>query len=75
MKAAAAFRALALLALTTPLAGCGLAETGAAAGAAGAASAEQVEQVEQQLERTREAIDAAQKSAADARAKAEEMSQ
>jgi hypothetical protein len=57
------------------LVGCGLAGTGAASTTAGAASAEQAEQAGQQLERTRDALDAAQKDAADARARAEELSQ
>ncbi len=57
------------------LAGCGLAGTGGAAAIDGATSARQAEAAQQQLDKVRSDLDAAQKTAADARAKAEAEAQ
>ena len=59
-----------LAGVTLALAGCGLAET-AATGAAGAAQeAQQAQAAQQQLDRTRAALDAAQKTADEQRERA-----
>jgi len=59
-----------LAGITLTLAGCGLAET-AATGAAGAAQeAQQAQAAQQQLDRTRAALDAAQKTADEQRERA-----
>ena len=57
------------------LGGCGLAGTGGAAATQGAAAAQQAEDAHRQLDKVRSDLDAAQKSAADARARAEADSQ
>ena len=61
------FRPLTLIAAASLLSGCGLAETGIAAGAGAAAEAEQAKAALKQLEKVQADIDAAQKTAADAR--------
>lgn len=53
------------------LAGCGLAGTTAATGASTAASAEEAKQAHQQVQQVQERLDAAQRTAADARAAAD----
>ena len=67
--------ALALALVTTLLAGCGLAETGATAVTEAKAAAEEAKQGKELEEKVQRDIDAAQKTEADARAKMEEASQ
>jgi len=57
------------------LAGCGLAETGAAAAAGGASQVEQVRQAKQTEARVQKQLDAAYQQAADQRRAAETESQ
>jgi hypothetical protein len=59
------------LATSLLLAGCGLAETGAATAAGGATAAEQARQAKETEAKVRAQIDAAMKSGADHRAAAE----
>ena len=66
---------LAALTLAVSLSGCGLAGMGGAAATEGAASAQQASAAQQQLDKVRTDLDAAQKAAADTRAKAEAESQ
>ena len=68
-------RSLAFLSLILSLAGCGVAETGAAAAAAGASKAEELRQGLQTEARVREQLDAASRQAADQRSAAEAASQ
>src|SRR5687768_6441225 len=62
---------VALLAALGALAGCGLAETGAAAAAGGGSAAEQAKQAEEMQEKVEKQVEAAQQVAADRRAAAE----
>lgn len=57
------------------LAGCGLAETGAAAGAAGVSAAEQAEEARKVTDKVKADLDAAQRTAAEARQAAEAASE
>ena len=66
---------LAALTASALLAGCGLAETGAAATTQAAASAEEIKQGKELEEKVKRDIAAAQQAEADARAKMEEASQ
>ena len=66
---------LAALAASALLAGCGLAETGAAATTQAAASAEEIKQGKELEEKVKRDLAAAQQAEADARAKMEEASQ
>lgn len=66
---------LAALAASALLAGCGLAETGAAATTQIAASAEEIKQGKELEEKVKRDLAAAQQAEADARAKMEEASQ
>lgn len=66
---------LAALAVSALLAGCGLAETGAAATTQIAASAEEIKQGKELEEKVKRDLAAAQQAEADARAKMEEASQ
>jgi hypothetical protein len=68
-------RSLVLFALVVSLAGCGVAETGAAAATAATAKAEEVRQGLRTEARVREQVDAAAKQAADQRKAAEAASQ
>lgn len=54
------------------LGGCGVAETGAVAAAQGGTAAEQVKEAQKTKEKVEQDVAAAEKAAADARAKAEE---
>ena len=63
------------LGVALTLGGCGLAGTGGAAATQAAAAAQESKAATQQLERVRADLDAAQKSAADARAAAEAATQ
>ncbi|MDB6091551.1 MAG: hypothetical protein JWN85_4335 [Gammaproteobacteria bacterium] len=63
------------LALVLALAGCGLAETGAAAAAGGVSKAEEVRQAKQTEARIQQQIDAAYQQAAQQRGAAEAASQ
>jgi hypothetical protein len=64
-------RVLALLLLACGLGGCGLAETGAAAGAGAASQAQQAAQAKQTEERVKQQIDASYSQAAEQRRAAE----
>ncbi len=64
-------RGLALLAAASSLSGCGLAETGTAAGAAAASQAQQAAQAKQSEERVKQQIDASYQQAAEQRRAAE----
>jgi hypothetical protein len=66
---------LAALTASALLAGCGLAETGAAATTHAAASAEEIKQGKELEEKVKRDIAAAQQAEADSRAKMEEASQ
>src|SRR5256886_11595223 len=68
-------RSLAVLALTGLLAGCGLAETGAAAAAGGVSKAEEVRQAKQTEARLQQQLDAANAQAQERRRAAEAASQ
>jgi hypothetical protein len=68
-------RSLVLLSLVLSLAGCGVAETGAAAAVAGVSKAEEVRQGLQTEARIGEQLDAATKQAADQRNAAEAAAQ
>jgi hypothetical protein len=68
-------RSLVLLSLLLSLAGCGVAETGAAAATAAAAKAEEARQGLKTEERVREQLDAAAKQGTDQRNAAEAASQ
>lgn len=63
------------LAAMLPLAGCGLAETGATAAAEAKLAAEQAKQGKELEEKVKRDLAAAQQAEADSRAKAEEQSQ
>lgn len=65
----------ATLIVTATLAGCGLAETGAAAAAGGASQVEQVRQAKQTEARVQKQLDAAYQQNADQRRAAEAESQ
>ena len=70
------FRKLILVALaTSTLAGCGLAETGAAAAAGGVSEAEQAKQAKQQEEQVQKKLDDAEKAAAANRDAAEKAAE
>lgn len=64
-------RVLALFVVIAALGGCGLAETGAAAGSAGSSAAQQAAQAQQTEARVRQDIDAAYRQAAQQRDAAE----
>jgi hypothetical protein len=66
---------LAALSASALLAGCGLAETGAAATTQAAASAEEIKQGKELEEKVKRDLAAAQQTEADARAKMEAASQ
>jgi hypothetical protein len=68
-------RVLVLSSIMLSLAGCGVADTGAAAAAEAAAKAQEVRQGLQTEARVREQLDAAAKAAADQRSAAEAASQ
>jgi hypothetical protein len=68
-------RSLALLAVMLSLAGCGLAETGAAAAAGGVSKAEELKQAKKTEARVQQQIDDAYRQAADQRRAAESASQ
>lgn len=68
-------RSLVLLSLVLSLAGCGVAETGAAAATAGASQAEEARQALKTEARVREQLDAAAKQAADQHTAAEAAAQ
>jgi hypothetical protein len=61
--------------LVAPLAGCGLAETGASAAAGGVSKAEEARQAKETEARIQQQIDAAQAQAAEQRRAAEAASQ
>jgi hypothetical protein len=63
------------LATALLLSGCGLADVGASAATEGAAAAEQAKEGKKLEEKVQRDIEAAQKTEADARAKAEEANQ
>ena len=64
-------RSIVLLSLVLTLAGCGVAETGAAAATAAATKAEEARQGLKTEARVREQVDAAMKQAADRRTEAD----
>jgi hypothetical protein len=66
---------LAIALLSTSLAGCGLAETGATAAAEAKAAAEQAKQGKELEEKVQRDIEAAQQANADALKKAEQAAQ
>lgn len=68
-------KSLVLLSLILCLAGCGVAETGAAAAAAASSKAEEARQGLRTEARVREQLDAASRQAADQRSAAEAASQ
>jgi hypothetical protein len=68
-------RVLTVSAASLLLVGCGLAGTGGAAAVNGSASAEQAREAQQQMDKVRADVEAAQKSAADARAEVEAATQ
>jgi hypothetical protein len=53
--------------LAAPLSGCGLAETGIAAGAGAASEAQQAKDAQKQIDKVQAEVDAAQKKAAETR--------
>jgi hypothetical protein len=75
VSAVLALTACVAVGLATGLAGCGLAETGAAAAAGGASEAEAAKEGKKQMEKVKKDIEAAQKAEADARAAAEKASE
>jgi hypothetical protein len=68
-------RSLALLGIMLTLAGCGVAETGAAAVTEATAKAEEIRQGQQTMERVKQQLDIASRQAADQRKAAEAASQ
>jgi len=68
-------RTLAVAGLVVTLAGCGLAETGAAAAAGGVSKAEEIRQGKQTEARVQQQLDAAYQQAAEQRRAAEAASQ
>jgi multidrug efflux pump subunit AcrA (membrane-fusion protein) len=60
-------RPFALLLIASSLTGCGLAETGVAAGTGAAAEVEQAKQAREQLDKVKADLEAAQKAESEAR--------